>query len=319
VLVIVNPVGVEIDAGGREALGVAAGFSEKAGGGFDVAVVGPDCDAAALEAAERGARRVLVADAPALASPGDVHLATVAEAVRTAGAGMVIVSRSANVLSLAPRLAARLGGSCVGGVIEIRSRDEVVASVFGGSAHAVYGLSGDGPRVISLAPGAGEAPERQVGRSAETIALALPAVGERIRVVQPAEAASGPRLEDARVVVSGGRGIGDAENYALVRQLAAALGGMPGASRAIVDDGWAGPAEQVGLTGKIVTPDLYVALGISGASQHMAGCSNSRVLVAVNRDPEAPIFRYAQLGIVDDCLAVLPELIRLVREAGQGG
>jgi electron transfer flavoprotein alpha subunit len=173
--------------------------------------------------------------------------------------------------------------------------------------------------VLSLAPGAGEAPEREGGRSAETTTIAVPGVTERVRVVQPAAAATGPRLEDARVVVSGGRGIGDARNYQLISGLAEALGGMPGASRAIVDDGWATPEQQVGLTGKIVTPDLYVAMGISGASQHMAGCSNSRVLVAVNRDPEAPIFRYAHLGIVDDCLEILPEFTRLAREAGQGG
>ena len=99
-------------------------------------------------------------------------------------------------------------------------------------------------------------------------------------------------------------------------ELAGALGGLPGASRAIVDDGWAPPSEQVGLTGALVAPDLYVAAGISGASQHMAGCSNSRVIVAVNSDAQAPIFKYAHFGIVDDCREVLRELIRLSQKTG---
>ena len=118
----------------------------------------------------------------------------------------------------------------------------------------------------------------------------------------PAVTDQGPRLEDAKVIVSGGRGLQDGENYGLVRELAAGLGGLPGASRAIVDDGWASFDQQVGLTGKIVTPDVYFAIGISGASQHMAGCSNARCIVAVNTDPEAPIFTYADYGIVDDAL-----------------
>ena len=111
----------------------------------------------------------------------------------------------------------------------------------------------------------------------------------------------------------------DREKYALIRELALALGGMPGASRAIVDESWAKATEQVGLTGTIVSPDLYFAIGISGASQHMAGCSNSRVIVAVNTDRDAPIFRYANYGIVADCLEILPELIRQAKQlAGDG-
>ena len=137
-------------------------------------------------------------------------------------------------------------------------------------------------------------------------------------VVDQAAEASGPRLEEANVVVSGGRGLQSGDNFALIRELAANLGGLPGASRAIVDEGWAPSEEQVGLTGKIVSPDLYVAAGISGASQHMMGCSTSRVLVGINTDRDAPIFRYARYGINGDALEVLPELIRLTRERAGG-
>ena len=136
-------------------------------------------------------------------------------------------------------------------------------------------------------------------------------------VEEPA-ALTGPRLEDAKIVVSGGRGLQLGDNFGLIRELAEALGGLPGASRAIVDDGWAPAEEQVGLTGKIVSPDLYIAAGISGASQHMVGCSTARVLVGVNTDADAPIFRYARYGITADCLEVLPELIRLARERAAG-
>ena len=134
-----------------------------------------------------------------------------------------------------------------------------------------------------------------------------------MRVITAATADRGPRLEDAEIVVSGGRGLQNAENFGLVRELASLLNGLPGASRAIVDEYWAPPTERIGLTGTTVAPALYLAAGISGASQHMAGCSNARLIVAINSDPEAPIFKYADVGIVDDCLAVLPELIQLLR------
>jgi electron transfer flavoprotein alpha subunit len=195
-----------------------------------------------------------------------------------------------------------------------------VAAIYGGAARAVYRFTGSGPRVISGAPGAAEIPEREPGRTVEVVEVPyLDRIPDRVRVVEPARAADGPRLEDARVVVSGGRGLKSSDNYKLIRELASALGGLPGASRAIVDDSWATPAQQVGLTGKIVTPQVYFAMGISGASQHMAGCSNSKILVAVNTDPDAPIFRYAHYGIVDNCLEVLPELIRLAKERSSAG
>jgi electron transfer flavoprotein alpha subunit len=204
------------------------------------------------------------------------------------------------------------------GVTEVGVIDgdiEPVAAIYGGAARAVYRFAGSGPRVLSFAPGAVSAGAAPSGPPAEVVALPVePQSAPRVKVLEPVRAPEGPRLEDARVIVSGGRGLKERDNYALIEALAAVLNGLPGASRAIVDDGWATPAQQVGLTGKIVTPDLYIAAGISGASQHMAGCSNARTLVAINTDPDAPIFRYAHLGIVDDCLLILPELIRLARE-----
>jgi electron transfer flavoprotein alpha subunit len=304
---------------GREAVGLAAAIAAITGGEVAVAILAPDNAAAATEAGERGAARVFTLDSTPATSD---ELVSAAESAATApGVGYVVINRGAHVLDLAPRLAARLGGGCVMGVTAIRAGDggiQAEAAIYGGAARAIYRFKGDGPRVLSGAPGVAAAPERVDGRTAEVVVLPSPAPG-RVRVVEPIKAPDGPRLEDARVVVSGGRGIKQAGNYGLIQELAAALGGMPGASRAIVDDAWATPAQQVGLTGKIVTPQVYIAAGISGASQHMAGCSNSRTLVAINTDPDAPIFKYAHLGIVDNCLEVLPELIRLANERGKAG
>ena len=125
----------------------------------------------------------------------------------------------------------------------------------------------------------------------------------------PAQAAD----EVAQRIRAGGRGLGKQENFELVKQMAEALGGMWGGSRAIVDDGWIDSSRQVGLTGKITRPGLYIAAGISGASQHMAGCSAAKTIIAINKDPDASIFRYARFGVVGDCVELLPELIRAAK------
>jgi electron transfer flavoprotein alpha subunit len=160
------------------------------------------------------------------------------------------------------------------------------------------------------------APEPRVGEGKEPgsrdVEVDLGAVEERIRTIRRAQT-EGPRLEDAEVIVSGGRGLSAPKDFELVEQLAEALGGMAGASRPLVDDGWVDSSRQVGLTGKITRPALYIAAGISGASQHMAGCSAAKTIVAINRDPDAAIFRYARYGIVGDCLEILPELIRAAK------
>ena len=318
ILVLVSqPPAGGLDAAAGEALGAGRELASRLELPLACALIGRGVDAAAAEVAERGADRVLVADGEYLARfHCDATVPAAAEAVRAAEARVVIVSRGPDVLELAPRLAARLDGGSVVGASELRPGAdgalEVVAAVFGGAARAVYRFTAEGPRIVGVGAAIAEAPPRETGRTAERVDLDVtPPAQERVRVVRPAAASEGPRLEGARIVVSGGRGLKESENRARICELAAALGGMPGASRAIVDEGWAEPAEQVGLTGTLVAPDVYFAIGISGASQHMVGCSNSRVLVAVNNDSDAPIFRFAHLGIVGDAQAVLPELIRV--------
>lgn len=319
-VILMQPSAAGLSTAAGEALGAGRRLATMLDVSLACALIGHDIAGAVAEAAERGVDRVLAADEERFARPdGDLAVAAAAAAVEQSEARTVLLLGGGGALELGPRLAARLDGASLMGVIDFAEAGdddpantlEVTAAVFGGAVHAAYRLSGPGPRVLGLAPAVAEAPERELGRTVDVEPLDVPAVDARVTVEQAPAAAEGPRLEDARVVVCGGRGLRQSENFEQIRELAEALGGMPGASRAVVDDGWALPSEQVGLTGKIVTPELYIAAGISGASQHMAGCSNARVIVAINSDPQAPIFNYAHYGIVDDCLEVLPELTRL--------
>jgi len=220
---------------------------------------------------------------------------------------------------IVPRLAGRLGAGVVMNGVDLAvagdGRLQIPASAYGGDTRVVYELAGVESCVVSVLANAVE-PEPRAGEGPEPtlreIQVDLIGVEERIRILEGARA-EGPRLEDAEIIVSGGRGLSAPADFELVEQLAEALGGMAGASRPLVDDGWVDSSRQVGLTGKITRPALYVAAGISGASQHMAGCSAAKTIVAINRDPDAAIFRYARYGIVGDCLEILPELIRAAK------
>jgi len=245
----------------------------------------------------------------------DASVEALAGYCRQESPALAIFSQTPEARLLAPRLAGRLGAGVVMNTVDMGlAADgtlEATASAYGGDTRVVYGLSGAPSYVVGVVPGAlsPEPTASPTSPSCRTRSPELAGVEERIRVVEPARA-EGPRLEEAEIIVAGGRGLGAPENYKLIEQLAEALGGLAAASRPLVDEGWVDAARQVGLTGRITRPALYLAAGISGASQHMAGCSAARTLVAINSDPDAAIFRYARYGIVGDCLEILPELIR---------
>ncbi len=304
--------------GAEELLTLGHGVATALGTELAWLVVGPTADALASIAGRHGVAAVdRIVDAKLTTFGGDVAVEALAQYARQFDFRLLLIPQTFDARLTAPRLAARIdAGVVMNGLALGASEGEiaVTASAFGGDTRVVYVLAGASRYVVGMstsalavepAPTATTPPVRDV-------ALDLSGTVERIQVVTRSET-SGPRIEEATILVAGGRGLGDKANYRLVEELAAALGGMAAASRPIVDEGWAEPARQVGLTGKITRPQLYVAAGISGASQHMVGCAAAKTLVAINRDPEAAIFRYAKYGIVGDCLEILPALTRAVK------
>jgi electron transfer flavoprotein alpha subunit len=193
--------------------------------------------------------------------------------------------------------------------IAVEGDDVVVTEpVFGGTKLVKTKFTAGGPHIALLRPKSFAA-ESSGGGAAEVVTLEVPDAGAAKVVNRHVEEHAGPKLDEAAVVVSGGRGLGDAEKYQVIEDLAKALKGAPGASRAIVDAGWVPYSYQVGQTGKVVKPTVYIAAGISGATQHLVGMKGSKNIIAVNKDPEAPIFSVADLGIVGDVHKVLPKLL----------
>jgi electron transfer flavoprotein alpha subunit len=198
--------------------------------------------------------------------------------------------------------------------------DNVVAStpIFGGTQIVRTKLTAGSPNIVLVRPKSFAA-EESGGGEASVEALAVPDVGASgaAKVTdRHVEEATGPKLDEAAVVVSGGRGLGEASKYEMVETLAKLLKGAPGASRAIVDAGWVPYSHQVGQTGKVVKPNVYIALGISGATQHMVGMKGSKNIIAVNKDAEAPIFSISDLGIIGDVHKVVPKLIEALQAKG---
>jgi len=306
----------------REAVWAARQLADGLGGTVDALVIGAGgMDVAVADLGGAGADRVLVvADASFASYAPDGYAATVAEQAKRGGYAAVVVPATATGKDLAPRVAAKLDAPLASDVTELGvegGKVTVARPVYAGKAiqRLVFESA---PALVSLRPNT-----FVVGRAARAGTVeAAPAAGCAARVVvTETRAAERGALDvaEADVVVSGGRGMKGPEHFALVEDLAGAFGNAAvGASRAAVDAGWRPHAEQVGQTGKTVSPQLYVAVGISGAIQHLAGMRTSKVIVAVNRDRDAPIFRAADYGIVGDLFEVVPRLTEEIRKARAG-
>jgi len=230
----------------------------------------------------------------------------------------VLLSASAEGRDLGPRIAAALNVPIAADATSIRSDGEdfvVTHPVYTGKAIATMRLSAN-PAVVSIRPGAITAVPNPRNAQQHALALAMQPDEARVVVTKVGGRTAKLDLAEAPVIVAGGRGLRAAENFALIEALANAFGNAAvGATRAVTDDGWRDPSTQIGQTGRLVSPDLYVAVGISGAIQHLAGMRTSRVIVAINKDRDAPIFKIADYGIVGDLFEVVPVLTEAVREA----
>ena len=267
--------------------------------------------------AARGADLVYRSRSDSEALLPETVLTAAAEAARRAAPAVVLLPHAVAAAELAPRLAFRLDGAIATGCIEVRIEAGTVHCTrpcYGGLVRESDAFAAT-PVVATVRAGVFERADTQPGREAQVIDLGAfdNAASHTRRVDRRVEAQSGTRLEDAAVIVAGGRGLDGPEGFEVLAELARELGGAVGASRVPCDLGWCPHSWQIGLTGKTVTPELYVAVGISGAGHHMAGCGNARTIVAINSDPEAAIFQDASFGVVGDYREVVPALIAQLR------
>lgn len=281
--------------------------------GTPIAVwVGPGCsDDAVATLAEYGAQTVAVfGDAKFVASPVAPKVDALAHAMREHNASAVLVAATADGKEVAGRLAIRTGSGVLTDVVDVQADGVCTQEIFGGGV-IVHAKVSTGTPIIAMRPNSLEPVAQPVSANKVDVDVELSATSAAATIVSSTAsgASARPDLAEASVVVSGGRGVGSAENFSVIEGLADALGGAVGASRAATDAGWYPHEYQVGQTGKTVAPQVYIAAGISGAIQHRAGMQTSKTIIAVNKDPEAPIFELADLGIVGDLHTVVPQLV----------
>lgn len=275
---------------------------------------GDDVEAIAPELGKYGAAKVHSAGdvGPALAGV-PVAAAIAAQCESGNRPDVILFATTYDGRDIAGRLSAKLDRPVLSNVVGLEAGDPPTAdhAIFGGTQIVKSTFTGEGPHIFLVRPKS-FAPEEGGAASAEVVKVDVPDAGATNAaklVERHVEAHEGPKLDEAAVVVSGGRGLGEAEKYSMIEELAKLLKGAPGASRAIVDAGWVPYAYQVGQTGKTVKPTVYIACGISGATQHMVGMKGAKNIIAINKDQEAPIFSIADLGVVGDVQKVIPKLI----------
>ena len=287
--------------------------------GDDVAAVlcGASVEGLAEEVGRHGAKRVFVAEDPALEAPlPQPRVDVLAKLVEAEGFDTVLFGASVLTADIASALAARLDAGLNWDLIDLEQKDGKLVGKRPALQDSVLldvGWKSE-PRLALIRSGTFEPAER--GGSAEVKKVPVEIEDwskQAVMVEQAHEESEGPSIEDADVIVAGGRGLGKPENFSLVEDLAKALGGAVAATRAVVDAGWYPYASQVGQTGRSVAPKLYIACGISGAIQHKVGMQSSGTIVAINKDPNAPIFEYSDLGVVGDLHEIVPKLTELVK------
>jgi electron transfer flavoprotein alpha subunit len=305
VLVLVDHVDGAVRKTTTELLTIARRLGEPA-----AVVLGAGADAAAATLGAYGATKIYAVDAPEL---GDYLVAPKAEALAAvaekASASAILVTSSAEGKEIAARVAVRLGSGIITDAVDVDASGAATQSAFAAS-YIVTAKVTTGTPIITVKPNSAAPEEAPASPSVEQVSVTFSEAATKARITEVApRAKSGrPELTEAAIVVSGGRGVGGPEGFATVEALADALGAAVGASRAATDAGWYPHAFQVGQTGKTVSPQLYIANGISGAIQHRAGMQTSKTIVAVNKDAEAPIFELADFGVVGDLFAVVPQL-----------
>ena len=322
VLILAENEGSVLSSTAAELVTAGLDVAEGLGLQLSLAIAGNDVEATAHEAASLCAERVYAAEDGLL---GDDHpeflLEAWAQICRQTNPAVVLIARTTAGRDLAPRLAVRLGVGLAQDCLEVKVDEDsgrMVAHrpVYGGNAMAAVVCNGT-PQMACIRPKAYEPSEAGESQKVKIIPIGLSLDNSmaKVRLVERvAEESEGVRLESAKIVVAGGRGLGSSEPFKDLEVIAGLLGAGVGASRAAVDAGWVPPSWQIGLTGKTITPDLYITVAISGASQHMAGCSGSKVIVAVNKDAEANIFKEARYGVVGDWAKVMPSFTETLRE-----
>ncbi|MFH0942361.1 MAG: electron transfer flavoprotein subunit alpha/FixB family protein [Chloroflexota bacterium] len=309
-----------------EALGAGRKLAKELGTPLSALLVGSGTSALAKEAIAYGADRVFIVDDPLLKDyQTDAYVTATEKAAKQAMPQIIILGQTAIGRDLAPRLAFRLETTATLDCIELAidpasKRLLQTKPVYGGNAQAVFTSNTD-PQIVTVRMKAFTPLARDDRRPGETIKVetGLDAAVIKTRVVDKVkEKVEGIKLEDAPVLVVGGRGIGSAENFQPLQELAKVLKGTIGASRPPCDNGWVPAGLQIGLTGKIVAPELYIAIALSGSSQHMSGCSGCKTIVAINKDPEANIIKRARYAVVGDWKKVLPAFTAKVKELTTG-
>ena len=306
-----------------EILGIGRKLAHDLGQELSILLMGVKISNLAQEAIAYGADKAYIAENPLLETyNSDAYTTVAAKVCQKINPDIVLLGQTDMGRDLAPRLAGRLQGGLTMDCLELSIDPQTkllvqTRPVFGGNANATIVAKSARPQMATIRAKAMTPAERDDSHKGEVISVgdAIDSTAVKIKVLERVkEETEGVRLEDAEVVVSGGRGVGGAQNFEKLWELAKVIGGAVGATRAACEDSWIPMTHQIGQTGKIVSPNLYIAIGISGAMQHIAGCSGSKCIVAINKDANANIFKIAHYGIVADYKEALPALTQKLKE-----